>query len=349
MCLGPNDKGGPKRCAGHARTERDKQRAAAEEARAAVADLENQLADAERHYPDDAAFREALKVRIRRIAAATGEPHDKVARRFAIQQLVMRLAADDPESWVLTGGTALQYRTGEARTTQDADLATRIQGDQIEERMTAALARKPGERGDFTVKVKRRSSEIGGYTCSVVYTLGGTRFSTAFVDIVPDRGLPESPELITPAAVVDIDDASPSVPVRFYPAAHHTADKTAAMFQTYGSTGTEPSTRPHDLADLVILARTVEVDAEELHERLAVEAARRGVTYPKQLTIPNPAWRDAWEGKVIGPGLPDQVRDIDSALQAAGAFLNPILSGAVRSGRWDRTSQTWRPHPGGPP
>lgn len=344
MCLGRNEKGGPRRCDSHARVALEKACLAAAAAHTEVSRLEDELTDAHRHYPNDHAFREALKTRMRALSTDTGEPHDKIARRFALQQFLVRLNDAEPQCWVLTGGTALQYRSPEARTTLDADLATAIEGTHIEGRIRAAIARRPGERGDFTVKITERDSDVGGYRCRLVYTLDGKRFANASVDIVTRRELPDQPVLITSPRVVDVDDATPTGPVWTYPAENHVADKVAAMYQKYGD-GTEASTRPHDLADLVVLARSSEVDATELRRRLSAEAVRRGCTYPRTVDLPTERWRDTYDGKVDGPALPPEVRDLDSALNSARAFLDPILSGRVTAGRWNPSAGRWEPPP----
>ncbi|ORB73250.1 hypothetical protein BST46_31100, partial [Mycobacterium timonense] len=64
--------------------------------------------------------------------------------------------------------------------------------------------------------------------------------------------------------MVAIDDVRPMSKVRTYAVASHLADKVAAMYEVHGSSGASPSTRSHDLADIVILSRCARVDAEEL-------------------------------------------------------------------------------------
>ncbi|WP_224160494.1 nucleotidyl transferase AbiEii/AbiGii toxin family protein, partial [Prevotella lacticifex] len=64
-----------------------------------------------------------------------------MARAFVLQQFSSRLfRSDSAEQWVLTGGTALQYRSTEARPTADADLAFALEASEVETALRQALA-----------------------------------------------------------------------------------------------------------------------------------------------------------------------------------------------------------------
>ena len=140
MCKASNEPGGPRRCSAD-------MRARAQESHDRVAALEQrereieELLDARRTYGSEAAFRAALNTRIREIARTSGVDSTEVARRFALQQFVSRLFDRDPESWLVTGGTALQYRTAEARATADLDLAATRGVEDLTAALTAAPTR----------------------------------------------------------------------------------------------------------------------------------------------------------------------------------------------------------------
>jgi predicted nucleotidyltransferase component of viral defense system len=338
MCLADKDRGGPRRCAGDTRNALHAAQRGIGDAQHEVDRLTAELADADRTYTDDDAYRAALNTRIRHQASATGLPHHEIARRFAVQQFLIRLSDSDPGQWIVTGGTALQYRSEEARPTRDADLAARMDTDDLIGHIEHATARRPGERGDFVITLKN-AADHGSYRCGLTYILGGKRFAAAGLDITTHRQLPGHPDHITPTPVIDIDDSAPQAPIQVYPVANHLADKVGAMYQRYGRNQDSPSTRPHDLADVIILSRCADVDADELRAAIDSEARRRNTTIPNPLTLPNPAWRDTFTRKVGDASA--AIGSADDALRAANQFLGPVLSGAVAGKRWSPHVQAW--------
>lgn len=341
MCKSANEPGGPHRCSADLRKALLHAENRSGDARREVDALRAELADAGRTYSDDSAFRMALNARIRAVAQRTGEPHAAIAQRFARHQFLARLGDLHAGRFVVTGGTALQMRTDQARTTGDADLAARDAADTIHATLESAAARRPGERGEFSLKVVRRTTD--GLKYSLTYKIGGTRFATIGLDVTTDRLLPGSTEVMTPEPVVDIDDVARSVPLEVYPVADHVADKVGAMYEKHGHDGDSPSSRAHDLADLAIIARTCSVDGDELSERISAEAARRHATVPNPLTIPSESWHTSYADKVKGPNLPAEAANLESALETANRFLRPVLDGAARGHRWDPDRQLWEP------
>jgi hypothetical protein len=322
-------------------------RARAQESRDRVAELERrsreleEQLDAARTYGSEAAFRAALNSRIRQVTRQTGLDSAEVARRFALQQFVSRLFDRDPGSWLVTGGTALQFRTSEARSTADLDLAVTGEVDALTEALTEASRRRAGEHGDFVVAVTPAGGP-GSFTGKITFRLNGSRFAVAKLDIVAGRRFPFEPDTLVPEPVLAIDDVRPMSRVRTYAVASHLADKIAAMYELHGSSGSAPSTRSHDLADIVILSRCAMVDAEELRAAVREQEQRRGVVVPSPLLLPNARWRSSYPARVATAGLPAELRDADSALAEAQRFIGAVLDGRVRSGTWDPHRRQWR-------
>jgi len=306
---------------------------------AELAELESGL-DYARTYQSEQAFRAALNKRIRQIADSQELDHAEVARRFALQQFMSRLFARDAASWVVTGGTALQFRSPEARSTADLDLTVTGTVADIRDALTVAAARRAGEHGHFTVDVVAAGSP-SSYAGRITYILNGSRFSGAKLDVVAGREMPFEPELMTPAPVVEIDDVRPMTPVRTYHVAAHLGDKVAAMYEMHGRAGDSPSTRSHDLADIVILSRCASVDAGELRAAIAGEQLRRGVVVPVPLKMPNPDWVRSYPARVRSSELPAALQDVNVALLEADRFLSPVLDGRVQGGRWDPARRSW--------
>lgn len=98
-----------------------------------------------------------------------------------------------------------------------------------------------------------------------------------------------------------------------------------------------PSTRYRDLADLVVIARREEIEAEALMVALKAQAGRRRLDLPRKLRPPDgPGWRTGYARDV--PGLEE--RDLDAAAEMASRFIEPVLQGSA-VGRWSPSEQAW--------
>lgn len=338
MCRSPEEPGGPRRCSADARRRYEQAQRRVEELQAANEHLTGEL-DGIRTYRSERAFRAALNDRIRDIAADMGLAHNDLARRFALQQFISRIFSADPDSWVITGGTALQFRTPEARPTADVDLAVTREIADIAEQLRVASARRGGEHGDFQVDVRGVPTNPGFYTGRITYLLNGTRFAVAKIDIAAHRELPVRPDSITPDPVLLIDDTWPMPAVSTMSVPTHLADKLAAMHERHNDL---PSSRAHDLADMLIISRSCTVDAGELWQAIEVQRQRRNITIPEVLQLPSPDWRSTYRNRVSQSGLPTGLRDADAALAEVNAFLGPVLSGRIANGVWDPVSRRWK-------
>ncbi len=293
------------------------------------------------HYAGEGDFRKALIARLRQLGTDTGWGPQDAARAFALQQLTSRLfRSESARSWVLTGGTALQYRSNEARPTTDADLAFAADAAALRATLTSALAQREGEYGSFDVVV-HVSADRGQHKARIAYLVVGQRLSSATLDVNTARATDFEPDTLTPAPFVSMPDLLPQPPMQVYPVARHLADKVTAMYERHGATSASPSTRPHDLADIVILARSSTVDASELLVAIRSEEQRRGVTVPSPLVLPDESWVSSYRRRVERSGLPASLHEVRAALTVANELLGPVMSGQVLDGRWDPTSLSW--------
>ena len=293
------------------------------------------------HYASEADFRAALSSRLRQRAQQMQWPTQEVARAFVLQQFSARLyRSDSAEQWVLTGGTALQYRSTEARPTADADLAFAREAAEVETALRRALIPIAGEYGSFDLRLSR-TKDSGNYTGRLTYNLNGQRFASASIDVNTTRPVDFTPDVLTPDALVTMPDLSPPAALRVYPVHRHLADKLAAMYDTYGSDGTSPSTRPHDLADIVILSRSSTVDAPKLLAAVRQQESERNVSIPTPLRLPAPEWATTYPKRVEETSLPVHLHDVHTALDTANRFISPVLNGQVAHGRWAPEHQQW--------
>lgn len=120
--------------------------------------------------------------------------------------------------------------------------------------------------------------------------------------------------------------------------AHPPGDKLAAMHERHNGL---PSSRAHDLADMLIISRSCTVEASELRQAIEVQKQQRNIAIPEVLQLPSPDWRSTYRNRVSQSGLPVGLRDADAALAEVNAFLGPVLGGCVTAGQWDPVRRRW--------
>lgn len=291
-------------------------------------------------YASESAFRVALNARITAAARTSRWPREDLARAYALQVFLSRLFTSPQEqSWVLMGGTALQYRApDQARPTADADLQTQLDHDAIVESLDAAAAPRPDQFGHFTVTLHAADSP-GTYKGQLTYLLDDKRVATAKLDVGTTRHFVLPPVHLVPTAVIEIEGTAAIPPIRMNDPTEAAADKVAAMYQNYRS---GPSTRSHDLVDLLILSRTNNFHADTLARVVRHEEQRRGCRIPHPLTIPRPSyWVEHYAQDAVGSGLPEQFQDLDTAMAVANAFVTPALTTTAPGMQWDSAEMSW--------
>lgn len=188
------------------------------------------------------------------------------------------------------------------------------------------------------------SEHSGQHELTVTYLIGGRSLARTSLDINTSRGISLEPDTFTPASFVTMPDLAPPPAMRIYPVALHLADKVTAIYEVHGSDRATPSTRPHDLADIVVLSRSSPVDAGELIAAIRAEEQRRGVSVPTPLVLPDPAWIDTYPPRVAKSNLPQALHHARTALRAANAFIGPVLSADVQvQRRCRRRAVHWVP------
>lgn len=97
-------------------------------------------------YASSTAFRRALGDRLRAQSLKTGLPLVRLRKLVTFERLLARLIVEQPDSWILKGGLALQLRLGaKARTTKDVDLLMRLDPQNVHETLVSAAGRDLGD------------------------------------------------------------------------------------------------------------------------------------------------------------------------------------------------------------
>lgn len=291
-------------------------------------------------YETGAAFRRALEDRLRAKSLSDGIPLIRLRKMVAFERFLARLVHDQPESWILKGGLALQWRLGSrARTTQDIDvLLWEGQQEDLHSRIVRAALVDLGDWFRYLVQRPKRQppADGGGARYSVQTHLGGRAFEMFHVDVGWGDPVVEPPDELAAPSLLEFADLEP-LTMPCYPVTQHLAEKFHAY--TKPRAGRENS-RVKDLIDIVLMAEMQPLSADALLAALQATFEERG-THKMPVAVPNPpsSWSSPYARMAAEVGL--ATTKISDGLVIAGHLLEPILEGRV-SGYWDRDGQCWR-------
>lgn len=121
------------------------------------------------------------------------------------------------------------------------------------------------------------------------------------------------------------------------PLSQHLAEKLHAYTRKYGLSGRD-STRPKDLVDILLIARSERFDAAVLRNALESTFGPRGLQpLPGTLPPPPASWEDLYRRLAVEVAVESE---LDKAFVAAASFLDPILAGRA-DGEWDPDLWSW--------
>jgi hypothetical protein len=266
-------------------------------------------------YESPRAFDAAIKDRL--VSAAQTSPYSiaEMRRHIAYDRLLARVFLHDP----------------------DVDLFRDMSKPDIVDDLVTAGDNDLGDFFSFDIeKVTDLTGGTDGVRCRVVAYLGEKEFASFSIDIVTTTVMTREPDILQPLLPIHIGGLT-SVPYRIYPIVDHITDKLAAMVSFYANGA--PSSRYRDLVDLVLIATTQTVNAEELAAALTSEFTTRGLDMPTRVELPSDEWVDGYAAEAQNaPGF--EILDVEDALPIVRALLEPVLAGATH-GAWDPRRLTW--------
>ena len=116
----------------------------------------------------------------------------------------------------------------------------------------------------------------------------------------------------------------------------HVAEKLHAYTLTYARG--QSSSRVKDLVDVVVIARTTELDAQQLcHAIDAIFSRRAAQPVPDAVPHPPADWARSW-GTLAAHVPADD--DVEAGHAVAAALLDPVLAGRS-AGTWDPRKCAW--------
>jgi hypothetical protein len=291
-------------------------------------------------YATAAAFRQALEDRLKTEAAKTGLSIARLRKRVAFELFLRRLVAVAPNSWVLKGALALDFRfQATTRPTRDMDLGRDDSEDAAVEDFAAAQALALDDF--FTFAAVRTDAlddtdDFRAIRFHVTAELAGRVFDQFVVDVGFADSISATPDEIETSDLLSFAEIEP-IRVPALPLPQHIAEKVHAYTRKYGASGRE-STRPKDLVDILLIAGSEPLDAASLRDALELTFGQRGQQpLPSSLPPPPTSWADPYRRLAseveVEPAL-------DKAFALAAEFLDPILAGRS-AGAWDPRRRTW--------
>jgi len=286
------------------------------------------------------AFRQALDQRLKNEAANTGLGVARLRKRVAFELFLRRLLLVAPDRWVLKGALALDFRLAVAtRSTKDIDLG-RDDDEQTATRDVAA-AQQLAMDDFFTFAAIRTDTledtdEFSAVRFHVTAQLAGRTFEQFLLDIGFSDTISWTPDTIHTSELLSFAGIGP-LALPAIPIPQHLAEKVHAYTRIYGEYK-QPSTRPKDLVDILLIERSVPIQAKELRDALQSTFAERArQPLPTSLPPPPATWAGPY-GRLAETVSVES--DLSSAFTRASAFLDPVLSGYARGG-WDTRRRKW--------
>jgi Nucleotidyl transferase AbiEii toxin, Type IV TA system len=292
-------------------------------------------------YASPAAFRRALTDRLHALAKTSRWEMQQLQRQFAYDRLLERLYRVD-DGWIVKGAAALIARELGVRASVDIDVYRAKAIREAEADLRQAAVVDVGDWFRFEIEASQPVADgSSGARVPVVALIGATEWARFHVDIVgTEIVMTGAPDDVPPLAQVKMPGLEQRG-YRAYPLIDHVADKIAAILQRYGPRREHPSTRFHDLVDLVSLVPVITVAAEAQANALKSEAKRRDLNLPKRFDVPDRTlWARGYEAEAQKSLLTEGTR-LDDALTIVAPFIDPLLDGTA-TGNWDPKSRSWR-------
>jgi hypothetical protein len=291
-------------------------------------------------YATAQAFGAAITNRLKGLAGVSGYSASQLRRQFAYDRLLARLFIGSPEEWILKGGVSMIARLAIARHTADVDLVAKA--DSADAALVALRSAATHNLGDFfTFRFESPRSLVQGVEGLRIPTeawLGPRIFERFGVDLVTGVMITGCPEEAEPLLSLTIPGL-PRPRYRLYPLVDSVADKVMAIVETHQG---RPSTRFRDLVDLVLIAHSQQVRADDLGAAFASERLRRDLPMVGELVIPDEGlWRTGYRTVARDiPGLSEKT--LAEALPLAKSFVDPVLGGRTTGDAWSPAALAWQ-------
>lgn len=282
---------------------------------------------------------------LRTITRNSGGNFAEVLMRYKLERTLARLLAGPYRNKVVLKGGLVLAAYSTRRPTKDIDSMLRdlALNDETVRAICTAITDQPADDGLLydlnTLKITeiREESEYTGYRATMRCLLHTDTQPVAFDFSAGDPVAPPPRKVVLPAVLGE------DVTIAGYPPAMILAEK----YVTALDRG-QVNTRWRDFTDIALLARSIEIDADDLRTALHTVAAHRGVPLaPLADAVDVVAYGQAGQTKYAAwrrkQGLahlaPEQFAE---ALARTVAFIDPVASNQVAaSATWNTITSTW--------
>lgn len=264
---------------------------------------------------------------------------------FFFHRLLCRVFSDSESRFLLKGGQSMLARTVDARSTRDVDL---LSEDANVENAVEELVRLASiDMDDFVTFALSKVSPIktddeyrSGVKVAFHVQMGRRKVQDISIDLVVDEIPQEGFDTVTPADRIEVRGI-PTCDYRVYTVESALADKFFGITERHEG---RPSSRQKDLVDVIVYARSCEVDGSALSRRLRLESAARDAVLPIRFEIPG-EWRGPAEARFHKlceqtPIVAD-VASLDCAVEIAASLFNPVLDESAHGKTWNPSLKEW--------
>ncbi|MFV2145838.1 nucleotidyl transferase AbiEii/AbiGii toxin family protein [Isoptericola sp. G70] len=290
--------------------------------------------------PSPVAMWSSITARAKAASRTSSKTPGELQREYVYGRLLARVFADQDDSWVLKGGTALLMRVEDARHSKDVDLLHRVRDlSAAEVDLRRVLAQDLGDWMRFVVTGTfplggDQQPDVSGMQVNVECFCGAQKIQAFHIDLVVGSLMTADPDVAAAPSVIAVPQIDPPR-LRLYPVVDHVADKVCATEAVYP--GGRESSRVRDLVDLLVIARTQQIDGSALDAAIAGERTHRGLPGRDAFTVPA-AWSTTYAKVAANTPSPS---GFDEAVVLAGDFLDPVLQGAVSGLSWSPETGRW--------
>jgi len=296
-------------------------------------------------YKDGRALWAAAAARAKLAAAERGVNPAVALREFVFDRFLARVFREPHGPWVLKGGHAALLRVNDARTTKDVDLLRELgdPGAAVTD-LRSLLDVDLGDHFRFVITTVEPSRQgvgqpgVEGLRVGVDAYCGAKNVDSFGVDLVTGSLMTAAPQIET-AESLAVPGVQPAQ-VRLYPLVDHIADKLCATQAKYGASGDQRSSRVQDLVDLVVFARTQQVDGTPLIAAIRGEWPHRKLVGPPMFDPPAD-WQDRYPRLARSVPACGDVTTFDAAVALVHQFLDQPLDGSADGRRWSPTTLAW--------
>lgn len=265
----------------------------------------------------------------------------QIRKQITFDRFLARLLTVSPDAWLLKGGTALQYRLGEAsRFTKDLDLVLFSGSDFASDEISKAVAYDANDFFSFSLQQSRlldHSTEGSSRRFMLRAELDGRLFENIIVDVGFDDPSPLPTEMIPGTNFLEFAGISAISPP-ILPIEVHLSEKLHALARIYE--GNRQSTRVKDLIDIVLIARAYRLNANSVRLALNHTFHSRAVhPLPVRLGVPPAEWSVPYVALAVSVNLDP---DMSIGHAYAASLLDPLLGGELaETAVWNPATCAW--------